>query len=263
MGQRHAPDASAAASASGYKWDLGWMHDTLAYLARDPIHRKLSPRRAHVPRRSTRTAENFVLPLSHDEVVHGKGSLLAKMPGDRGRSSRRCGCSTATSGRCPARSCCSWAASSASGASGTTTRARLAPARTIRRTGRSQRWSAISTGVSQRSGAARRSTASRAAFTGSSRRRRAQRAGVRARRGERRARIVCALNFTPVPRPTYRVGVGAPGCGTRSSTPTRGELGGSGRRQPRRGRGGAGAAHGRPLSLSLTVPPLGAVWLRR
>jgi len=65
----------------GLKWDMGWMHDTLAYLSRDPIHRKF-----HHGELTFRMVyafnENFVMPLSHDEVVHGKRSLLSKMPGD-------------------------------------------------------------------------------------------------------------------------------------------------------------------------------------
>ena len=65
-----------------YKWDMGWMHDTLKYFARDPIHRKhhhneLTMRGLYM------STEAFVLPMSHDEVVHGKSSLLGKMPGDR------------------------------------------------------------------------------------------------------------------------------------------------------------------------------------
>ncbi|HEY3736930.1 MAG TPA: 1,4-alpha-glucan branching protein GlgB [Jatrophihabitans sp.] len=66
----------------GFKWDMGWMHDTLDYIGHEPVHRRWHHHEMTFSMMYAYT-ENFVLPLSHDEVVHGKGSLLTRVSGDR------------------------------------------------------------------------------------------------------------------------------------------------------------------------------------
>ena len=66
----------------GYKWNMGWMHDTLDYMSKEPIHRRHHHGNILFGLHYA-FFENFILPLSHDEVVHGKRSILGRMPGDR------------------------------------------------------------------------------------------------------------------------------------------------------------------------------------
>jgi 1,4-alpha-glucan branching enzyme len=102
------------------KWDMGWMNDTLRYINLDPVHRKFHHNQLTF-RLIYAFQENFVLPLSHDEVVHGKSSILGRMPGDLWQKFANLRLLLAYQYANRARSCSLWEQSLDSGVNGLTT----------------------------------------------------------------------------------------------------------------------------------------------
>jgi len=248
--------------AFDYKWDMGWMHDTLKYLARDPIHRvhhhnELTMRGLYA------FSERFVLPLSHDEVVHGKRSLLEKLPGDRWQQFATLRLLYAYMYSQPGKKLLFMGAEFAQltewnhDASLDWHLYEQEPHRQISlvlgalnhlyRTipalheqdhdPAGFRW--VSVDDAERSVLAYE----RIARDGSS--------------------VIAALNFTPVPRHNYRLGVPTAGTWTEILNTDATAFGGSGQGNL----GGVATtpvrAHGRELSINVTLPPLGAIFLRR
>jgi 1,4-alpha-glucan branching enzyme len=247
----------------GLKWDMGWMHDTLQYMAHEPIHRKY-----HHSELTFRMVyawnENFVLPLSHDEVVHGKGSLLGKMPGDDwqrfanlrlllctmfaqpGKKLLFMGAELAQSREWDHESSLDWHLLEWDSHRG------VADLLTdLNRLHREQ--PALHELDTDPGGFAWIDGGDFEASVLSF---------------ERRGRtpgesIAVVLNYTPVPRTNYRVGVDGPGYWRELLNSDAPRYWGSGRGNL----GGVEAvpvpAHGRSHSLNLTLPPLGALFLRR
>ncbi len=246
----------------GFKWDMGWMHDTLAYAAIDPVHRKYEHRRLTF-RGLYAFHENFVLPLSHDEVVHGKGSLLGKMPGDdwckranlrlvfaymfacSGKKLMFMGAEFGQIREWDHDGSLDWHLADDPAHAGIT-----ALVGHLNRLYRGE--PALHELDTDPAGTAwidaNDLDRSMLSF---------ERRGTAA--GER---IVCLFNFTPVPRENCRIGVDREGYWREVANTDATEYGGS-------GQGNLGGvhttvvpAHGRPLSLVVTAPPLGAVFFK-
>jgi len=246
----------------GLKWDMGWMNDTLRHLHREPIHRKY-----HHHELTFRTmyanTENFVLPLSHDEVVHGKGSLLDKMAGhDRqkfanlrllfgwmyaqpGKKLLFMGDEFGQGLEWSHERSLDWHLLDVDRHAGV-----LAWVRDLNRMLRAEpalyardfdprgfEWidcSDTENGVLS-----------------------LLRLG-----GEQDAPVVAVLNFTSVPRPSYRVGAPRPGFWSEILNSDAREYGGDGWGNLGGVEAAATSVHGRPWSLSLTLPPLGVLFLK-
>jgi 1,4-alpha-glucan branching enzyme len=247
----------------GFKWDMGWMHDSLAYLREDPIHRpyhhhKLTFRGMYA------FSENFVLPLSHDEVVHGKGSLIGKMHGDvwqkfanlrllycymwaqPGKKLLFMGGELAQWREWNHESSLDWHLLTESPAHGKMQLLVGELNRLYRAQSGLHALDADPAGFTWVD--ANDSTHSVLAFLRNG-----------AKPGDS---VLCVFNFTPVPRHNYRIGVDRDGFWSEILNSDAEAFGGSGHGN----QGGVEAApypsHGRKFSLNLTLPPLGALFLK-
>ncbi|HLV58973.1 MAG TPA: 1,4-alpha-glucan branching protein GlgB [Natronosporangium sp.] len=245
----------------GFKWNMGWMHDTLAYLARDPVHRQWHHNQLTF---STVYAwsENYVLPISHDEVVHGKGSLLGKMPGDEwqklatvrallaymwahpGKQLLFMGCELADP----------WEWSQQRGVDWDLLRdpRRAAVQRLVRDLNLVYRddpalWSLDTTPEGFSWIVADDAGHNTIAFQ---------------RTGSDGSVLVCVVNFAGVPHEGYRLGLPREGVWREVLNTDAEVYGGSGVGNLGAVTAGPDPAHGRPASAVLRIPPLGALWLR-
>ena len=260
------PGVSRPISSGGlgfsYKWNMGWMHDTLNYMTKDPVHRQYHHNDMTFGLLYAFT-ENFILPLSHDEVVYGKGSLIGKMPGDRWQ---RFANLRAYLGFM-------WGASRQEAVvhgrrvrPGTGVesrpRARLAFARRAPACRRPARSCATSTASTRRSRRCMSATAEADGFQWTIGDDRANSVFSFVRYAADRPPILVVCNMTPVPRHHYRVGVPLAGAWREIFNSDFGFYGGSNVGNAGRVDAAALAAHGQAQSSSSILPPLATIYLR-
>jgi 1,4-alpha-glucan branching enzyme len=246
----------------GLKWDMGWMHDTLEYFARDPVHRRF-----HHGSLTFRALyafhENFVLPLSHDEVVHGKGSLLAKMPGDVWQKFANLRTLLGYMYAQPGKKLLFMGAELAPWSEWDHERSldwhllEHPPHRGL------QRWVRDLNTVYRAEPALHELDCDPAGFAWIDCNDSDQSTLVFLRRGRcRREAVVVACNFTPVPRHDYRIGVPYAGVWKEILNGDAVLYGGSGQGNLGGARATPVAWHGQPQSINVTLPPLSIVLLK-
>jgi 1,4-alpha-glucan branching enzyme len=246
----------------GLKWDMGWMHDTLAYMSRDTLYRRYHHNQLTF-RMLYAFTENFVLPLSHDEVVHGKGSLLGKMPGDDwqkfanlrllygymygqpGKKLLFMGGEFAQWNEWYHESSLDWHLLKSAPHAGM------------------QRWVEDLNRFYTGELAMHELDLNAAGFGWVVANDPDQSVLIFLRRGKTTGTtVLVACNFTPVPRENYRVGVPWGGFWKEVLNSDAADYGGSGMGNDGGVWAAPDASHGRPHSLNLTLPPLAAVFLR-
>jgi 1,4-alpha-glucan branching enzyme len=246
----------------GLKWDMGWMHDTLAYFARDPLFRRFHHNELTF-RTMYASTENFVLPLSHDEVVHGKGSLLGKMPGDTWQKLAHLRLLFAWMWAQPGKKLLFMGGEIGQWREWSHERGLdwhlldHAPHRGV------QAWVRDLNRLYRAEPALHERDCEPGGFEWVDCNDSEASAVTLLRRGRGAGDVVLvACNFTPLPRPSYRVGVPAEGRWRELLNSDALDYGGTGCGNL----GGLDAEpvphHGRPLSVSLTLPPLGALFLK-
>ena len=245
----------------GFKWNMGWMHDTLAYIAREPIHRQWHHNELTFSLVYAWT-ENFVLPISHDEVVHGKGSLAGKMPGDTWQRLANTRALLAFMWAHPGKQLLFMGSELADDREWSESRgldwdmlhdpAHAGVQRLVRDLNRVYRGSR---------GAVDAGHHARRASAGSPRDDSAHNTLAFLRRGDDGRPLVCVVNFAGTPHEGYRLGLPSGGLWREVINTDASAYGGS-------NVGNLGVVHadempyhGMPASASLRVPPLGALWL--
>jgi 1,4-alpha-glucan branching enzyme len=244
------------------KWDMGWMNDTLQYMKRDPIHRKY-----HHTELTFRAmygySENFLLPLSHDEVVHLKGSLLSRMPGDNWKKYANLRLLFAYQAAVPGKKLLFMGGEFGQWAEWNHESALQWPLLDHPAHSGIQRLVADLNRLHASEPALHARDFEPAGFEWIDCHDWENSALTLARRGgSPEEMILVALNFTPVPRHGYRVGAPLPGFWREIANTDAADYGGSGVGNFGGVRTEEVPAHGRPWSLSLTLPPLAAVFLK-
>ncbi|MGL6097795.1 MAG: 1,4-alpha-glucan branching protein GlgB [Fimbriiglobus sp.] len=245
----------------GYKWDMGWMHDTLKYMQQDPIHRKYHHNDLTF-RMLYAFTENYVLPLSHDEVVHGKGSLIGKMSGDDWQKFANLRVMFAYMFAQPGKKLLFMGDEIGQRAEWRhDTSVEWEVVRYDSHKG-VQRCVADLNALYKSEPALHELDCDPAGFEWVD----ASDVGASVysfvRKGRGSDRVLCVFNYTPVPRPGYRVGVPGPGYWKEIFNSDAEHYWGSNVGNS----GGVHAEfqgwHGHPYSVAVTIPPLGAVFLR-